>query len=102
MPRRLAGLRQKRGKDIWLCGGGDLARQFLERKLVDKIAFSIISILLGDGIPLFQKRYPETDLQLIDCKAYKSGLVCLVYAAGNGAPRSEPRETPVKKRTKRR
>jgi dihydrofolate reductase len=26
----IAALRQKPGKDIWLCGGGDLARQLLE------------------------------------------------------------------------
>jgi len=96
----IAALRQKPGKDIWLCGGGDLARQLLERKLVDEIALAVIPILLGDGIPLFQKRYPETDLQLIDCKVCKSGLVGLVYAMGDGAPRSESRETPTKKRRK--
>jgi dihydrofolate reductase len=48
----IAALRKKPGKDIWLCGGGDLARQLLERKLVDEIGLAVIPILLGAGIPL--------------------------------------------------
>jgi dihydrofolate reductase len=87
----VTGLREKTGKDIWLCGGGNLARQLLDRKLVDEIALSVIPILLGDGIPLFQKPYPQIDLQLIECQKYKSGLVGLRYSVGNGASRAASR-----------
>lgn len=96
----IAALRQKPGKDIWLCGGGDLARQLLERELVDEIALSVVPILLGNGIPLFQKPYAESNLQLTDCKTYKSGLVGLVYAVRGGERKSESLETGTKKRTK--
>lgn len=75
----IADLRKKRGKDIWLCGGGDLARQLLEAKLVDEIVLSIIPILLGDGIRMFVKGYPETELTVTACERYKTGLVTLTY-----------------------
>jgi len=88
----VAALRRQPGKDIWLCGGGDLARQLLERKSVDEISLSVIPILLGDGIPLFQKGYPETDLELIECKTYESGLVGLVYAVSERARKSKSRK----------
>jgi dihydrofolate reductase len=76
----VATLRGKPGKDIWLCGGGDLACQLLAHKLVDEISLAVIPILLGDGIPLFRKGFSEMDLKLLECKAYETGVVCVTYA----------------------
>ena len=75
-----AKVRARRGKDIWLVGGGDLVRQFLERRLVNEIGLAIHPRLLGDGIPLFPPPYPETELELLQCKRYSTGLVQLFYA----------------------
>lgn len=41
------------GGDIWVVGGGDLIRQFLEADLVDELTITTAPILLGDGIRLF-------------------------------------------------
>jgi len=84
----IAALRKKPGKDIWLCGGGNLAHQLFEQKLVDEVGIAIIPILLGDGIPLFVKSYPETELTLTECQAYKNGLVNLLYKRGGKQPSS--------------
>jgi dihydrofolate reductase len=77
----IASLRKKSGKDIWLCGGGDLAAHLLRDKLVDEISVAVVPLLLGDGIPLFQKGYPLAELQLINCTPWETGVVVLSYAA---------------------
>jgi dihydrofolate reductase len=93
----IAALRKKSGKDIWLCGGGDLAHQLLNEKLVDEIGVAIIPILLGDGIPLFVKGFPQTELRLINCKAYKTGLVSLLYQADDNQQKVQSRQSTRKK-----
>ena len=47
------GLRKTPGKNIWLMGGGELARDFLHADLVDEVHLGIVPVLLGDGIRLF-------------------------------------------------
>jgi dihydrofolate reductase len=72
-------LRKSRGKDIWLMGGGELAREFLNADLVDEIHLGIIPRLLGEGIPLFPSGFPQRDFELIENKSYSQGLVSLKY-----------------------
>ncbi|MDT8068826.1 MAG: dihydrofolate reductase family protein [Terriglobia bacterium] len=79
----LAGLKKKPGKDIWLCGGGELAREALREGALDEIRVAVIPILIGSGIQTFATGFPETKLRLLECKQYKGGVTELVYAAGN-------------------
>jgi dihydrofolate reductase len=72
-------VRARPGKDIWLVGGGEMVREFLQKKLVNEIGISIHPRLLGDGIPLFAQPYPETELELVRSKAYPSGLLQVFY-----------------------
>jgi dihydrofolate reductase len=67
------------GQKIFCDGGSDLIHTLLKAKLVDEITISFIPILLGDGIRLFQSGLDKSDLQLVDSKAYKSGLVQVHY-----------------------
>jgi dihydrofolate reductase len=64
--------------------GGAVVSQFLQAGLVDDLTVSIIPVLLGDGIPLFQGqgRQPERSLRLAGSRAFASGLVQLRYRAG--------------------
>jgi dihydrofolate reductase len=75
----LEGIRQRPGKDIWLVGGGELVRTFLLERLIDEIGLTIHPRLLGTGIPLFLPPYPETELQLVSCKEYETGLIQAFY-----------------------
>jgi dihydrofolate reductase len=75
----LKSMRANSGKDIWLVGGGEMVREFLQKRLVNEIGVSIHPRLLGDGIPLYAQPYPETELELIRSKTYPSGLLQVFY-----------------------
>ena len=72
-------LRRRSGKDIYLGGGGELARGFLEQDLVDVLFFGVGPVLLGDGVPGFPAKFPQRDFLLTECKAYSNGSVGLRY-----------------------
>jgi dihydrofolate reductase len=72
-------LKNESGKDIWLMGGGILAASLMKERLVNEIGVAIQPILLGSGIPLFPDIGLQVDLQLLECKTYKNGIVGLKY-----------------------
>jgi dihydrofolate reductase len=75
----VAKLRQRAGKNIWLMGGGELARDFLKADLVDELYIGIVPVLLGEGIPLFPSGFPQRNFALIENKTYSKGLIALKY-----------------------
>ena len=75
----IAQLRKRPGKDIWLMGGGELARDFLKADLVDELYLGIVPVLLGEGIPLFPSGFPQCDFSLVENKSYSKGLIALKY-----------------------
>jgi dihydrofolate reductase len=72
-------LRKREGKDIWLMGGGELARAFLKKDLVDRLYLGVVPTLLGEGIPLFPSGFPQRDFTLLENKTYSKGLIALTY-----------------------
>jgi len=72
-------LKNQSGKDIWLFGGSQLFRSFLDSGYVDSVEVSIIPVLLGSGVPLLPPPYGPTKLRLLNSKVYRSGRVSLVY-----------------------
>jgi dihydrofolate reductase len=72
-------LKLQEGKDICIMGGGLLAKSLFEANLIDEIGFNIHPVLLGSGIPLFYEMSHQIDLELIDCKALKTGCVLVTY-----------------------
>ncbi|MEU7578308.1 dihydrofolate reductase family protein [Streptomyces sp. NPDC041068] len=80
-------LKQEDGKDIWLCGGGELAGAL--RGEIDRLIVKLSPLTLGSGTPLFSQKtafdpvlYERTDAVLLD-----SGTVFLTYdkSAGEAA-----------------
>jgi len=72
-------LKRRPGKDIYLGGGGELARSFLQEDLVDELFIGLGPLLLGDGIPAFPGKFPQRDFKLTECKSYSNGSVGLRY-----------------------
>jgi dihydrofolate reductase len=68
-----------KGKDIWLMGGGELAREFLKADLVDELSIGVVPVLLGEGIPLFPSGFPQRDFSLLENKTYSKGMIALKY-----------------------
>jgi dihydrofolate reductase len=75
----VATLRKRKGKNLWLMGGGELARDFLKADLVDELYLGIVPVLLGDGIPLFPPGFPQREFSLLENKSYSKGLIVLKY-----------------------
>lgn len=64
-------LKRKDGKHIWLSGGGELAKSFLDENLVDEIQLGVTPILLGAGLPLFPELAREIPLRLVSSRTCK-------------------------------
>ena len=66
-------------RTIWVVGGGVVSAECLRLGLADEVCYSILPILIGDGIPFFDKLDRDIALHLAEVKAYKSGTVELLY-----------------------
>jgi dihydrofolate reductase len=77
-------LKPQDGKDIFLMGGGALARPLFEAELIDEIGFSIHPVLLGSGVSLFHPMSRQIDLELLECKPYRNGCVAMSYRVKRG------------------
>ena len=66
-------------RTIWFVGGGVVSGECLRLGLADEVRYSILPILIGDGIPFFVKLDRDIVLHLAEVRAYKSGMVELRY-----------------------
>jgi len=65
--------------NIWFAGGGAVSSECLRLGLADEVRYSILPILIGDGIPFFEKLNEDVSLHLVEVKGYKNGMVELRY-----------------------
>jgi dihydrofolate reductase len=66
-------------RSIWFVGGGMVSAACLRLGLADEVRYSILPILIGDGIPFFEKVERDITLHLAEVNAYKNGMVALRY-----------------------
>jgi dihydrofolate reductase len=66
-------------RNIWFVGGGAVSGECLRRGLADEVSFSILPVLIGEGIQFFERLGKDVLLHLSEVKAYKSGMVELRY-----------------------
>ncbi len=64
---------------IWFVGGGTLCGECLRLGLADEVRYSILPVLIGDGIRFFDRLDRDVALHLSEIKAYKNGMVALRY-----------------------
>jgi dihydrofolate reductase len=70
-------LKQHDGKDIWLCGGGNLATTLFPE--IDEMILKVHPVLIGAGISLFSGAIAPTSLEMTSSKIYNNGCMLLHY-----------------------
>jgi len=76
-------LKDQSGKDIYLCGGAELATMLFEAKLIDDVVLKLNPVLFGSGISLLSKSAKPIDLELTSSKVYENGVLLLHYRVKN-------------------
>lgn len=71
------------GRDVWICGGGDLAGQFHDAGLLDEIVVTVAPVTLGAGAPLLPRRIESPRLRLVDVERHGDIFAVLTYAVGS-------------------
>lgn len=66
-------------KKALLSGGGIINTQFMKKKLVNEIILNIDSIIIGEGITIFQDYKFEAKLKLLKIKRLAEGILQLNY-----------------------
>ena len=66
-------------RSIWFVGGSVLSAECLRLGLADEVRYSIAPVLIGDGIPFFERLDEDITLHLAEVKAYKNGMVEFRY-----------------------
>lgn len=90
--QRLVEARLKPGfRNIWFGGGGALAGECLRRGLADEVRYSILPVVLGDGIAFFDRLDRDVPLHLLEAKAHRNGMVALRYEVKR--PETQPSAT---------
>lgn len=82
--RLVENLKHKPGKNIWICGGAQIARQLIEKDMIDIYHLAVIPVILGGGIRLFDSAGPKINLTLDKTKEY-NGIIELTYSRNNKA-----------------
>ena len=62
---------------IWFVGGGAVCGECLRLGLADEVRYSIMPVLIGDGISFFEGLDKDVALHVVEVKAYESGMVAL-------------------------
>lgn len=66
-------------RSIWFVGGSEVSAECLGLGLADEVRYTILPILIGEGIPFFERLDRDIALHLAEVKAYDNGLVELLY-----------------------
>ncbi|WP_019869330.1 dihydrofolate reductase family protein [Salinispora oceanensis] len=77
-------LKARPGRDIWLCGGGQLAGQLLDE--IDELVLKLNPVVAGSGIPLVDRGFDPHRYALTSTRPFASGVVVLHYARQIGDP----------------
>ena len=67
------------GKDVWVCGGGDLAARLAHLGLLDDLILAIAPVTLGAGRPLLPR---PTDLRLVEVDRNRDFVVARYEVVG--------------------
>jgi dihydrofolate reductase len=72
-------LKQQEGKDMVLWGSLSLGQSLLREGLIDEVELRICPVAIGKGRTVFPDDMKYINLELLDNKHYRSGLVMMKY-----------------------
>jgi dihydrofolate reductase len=72
-------IKEGKGSDIGLVGGGVLTKTLLRHDLVDEMIIYTVPILLGGGIPLFPPFFPISNWCIEKTELLKNGVMQTTY-----------------------
>ena len=72
-------LKEEKGTEIYLCGGGIFAGWLLDNDLIDVLKIKLNPLVLGDGVRLFGESRKELKLKLVNSEIYDEGLQMLSF-----------------------
>lgn len=72
-------LKSENGKNIYCDGGAQVVNELLKLELIDEIIISLVPVLLGEGIKLFNGGIPEQNLELVNVRKFETGLIQFHY-----------------------
>jgi dihydrofolate reductase len=75
-------LKAEPGGELQVHGSGSLVRWLLENDLVDEINLLVCPVIVGQGTRLFPESGPDIALELVDSRAYPTGITLQVYRPG--------------------
>lgn len=70
-------LKREDGKDIWLCGGGELAGVLWPE--IDEAVVKLNPLTVGEGIPLARRPFAPSPLTLVSARQLREGVILLRY-----------------------
>jgi dihydrofolate reductase len=72
-------LREGKGKNIWMMGGGEIIASFLDEGAIDEFIISVVPVFIGEGIPLIAPRHRDVPLHVRSVQRFPDGVVQLHY-----------------------
>jgi class 3 adenylate cyclase/dihydrofolate reductase len=90
---KIAELKQQPGGDILLVGSADLLNSLINHDVIDEYRIMVFPVLLGSGKRLFRDATDIAHLQLVDTRAFESGVTVLTYRPADQVPSSRYVET---------
>ncbi len=68
-----------RFRSMWFVGGAAVCAECLRLRLADELRYSIMPVVIGDGVSFFQGLDTDVPLHLLEVTPYKNGMVELRY-----------------------
>jgi dihydrofolate reductase len=72
-------LKDSTDKNMTVLGSGSIITQLADHDLVDEYGIMVDPVALGEGTPIFNNLKRKLDLELVNSRAFKSGVVLLTY-----------------------
>jgi dihydrofolate reductase len=79
MEEEIRKLKTLAGKDLMIYGSGSIVRSAMHHGLIDEYIIWIHPVMIGQGVPFVKDMASRVDLELMQAKAFRSGVMMAHY-----------------------